>query len=207
MVVAAGYIYFYSSTTVKLFACSREVNIAAEPPGVSCAAGGRLERGGPRQEAGTRQCACGRPLERQERCVAGSGWRLRMVGLSAGRSVLPGESRPAHEPRQRCPLHALVRRHGRFRWGNVWRQATAVPWRSRFRQCRGSGGSGAGAGGPDATARHGRYERRRRTPPRRRHAGRDELRGDSGSCRIWEWHAQECCRTACVSLRPPRGTV
>ena len=35
-----------------------------------------MRRGGPRQEAGTRQGAYGRPLERQGRWVAGSAWRL-----------------------------------------------------------------------------------------------------------------------------------
>jgi len=32
-----------------------------------------------------------------------------MVVLPASRSALPGESRPAHQPRQRCQLHSLVR--------------------------------------------------------------------------------------------------
>jgi len=36
---------------------------------VSCAAGRRVDGGGRWQEAGTRQCACGRPVERQERWV------------------------------------------------------------------------------------------------------------------------------------------
>ena len=40
---------------------------AAQRTAVSCAAGERLERAGPRQEAAARQCACGRPLERQKR--------------------------------------------------------------------------------------------------------------------------------------------
>jgi len=31
-----------------------------------------------------------------------------MVVLPTGRSVLPGESRPAHQPRQRCQLHSVV---------------------------------------------------------------------------------------------------
>jgi len=31
-----------------------------------------------------------------------------LSGRPASRSVLPGRLRPAHEPRQRCPLHALV---------------------------------------------------------------------------------------------------
>jgi len=36
------------------------------------------------------QCACGRPLERQEHWVVGSVWRLRVVGSPAGRSALAG---------------------------------------------------------------------------------------------------------------------
>jgi len=82
-------------------------------PGVSCAAGRRLEGGGRRAEAAARQCACGRPVERQERWVVAVVLRLRVVVTPIGRSGLPGESRPAHEPRQRCPLHALVGEHGK----------------------------------------------------------------------------------------------
>ena len=81
---------------------------AAQRTAVSCAAGRRLERGGRVQEAAARQCACGRPLEREEHWDSASAWRLRVVALPAGRSVLPGESRPAHQPRQRCQLHSVV---------------------------------------------------------------------------------------------------
>ena len=77
-------------------------------PGVSCAAGRRVKGGGRRQEASTRQCACGRPVEPEERWATRSSWRLRLVVTPTGRSALPGKSRPAHEPRQRCQLHALV---------------------------------------------------------------------------------------------------
>ena len=92
-----------------MFASERITDFSGLTPGVSCAAGRRVKGGGRWQEAAARQCACGRPLERKERWVARSVWRLRIVRLPAGRSVLPGESRPAHEPRQRRPLHALVR--------------------------------------------------------------------------------------------------
>jgi len=42
---------------------------------------------------------------------AGRRGRLEVEGfrVGIGRSALPGESRPAHRPRQRRPLHALVR--------------------------------------------------------------------------------------------------
>jgi len=40
-----------------------------ERTAVSGAAGGRVKRGGPPHEAGTRQCACDRPLKRRERWV------------------------------------------------------------------------------------------------------------------------------------------
>jgi len=43
-------------------ACTRP---PADVQPVSCAAGGRVKGGGPRQEATARQCACGRPVERQ----------------------------------------------------------------------------------------------------------------------------------------------
>ena len=48
--------------------------------------------------------------------VIGDDWRLGEVVTPAGRSVLPGRSRPAQGPRQRRPLHALVRGHfgGRY---------------------------------------------------------------------------------------------
>jgi hypothetical protein len=39
-------------------------------PGVSCAAGRRLKGKGRRQEAAARQCACGRPIDREERWVS-----------------------------------------------------------------------------------------------------------------------------------------
>ena len=41
--------------------------------------------------------------------VAGSVWRLGIARLPTGRSALPGESRPAHRPRQRRQLHSVVR--------------------------------------------------------------------------------------------------
>ena len=77
-------------------------------PGVSGAAGRRVERGGRRHEAGARQCAYGRLVERQKHWGTRNGWRLGDVASPTGRSVLPGRSRPAHEPRQWCQLHALV---------------------------------------------------------------------------------------------------
>jgi len=60
------------------------VNLAVIPwkssrtPGVSCAAGGRVERGGRRYEAAARQCACGRPLEHRESGLpeAPEGWGM-----------------------------------------------------------------------------------------------------------------------------------
>jgi len=39
-------------------------------PAVSCAAGRRVQGGGRQAEAGARQCACGRPLKREESSVA-----------------------------------------------------------------------------------------------------------------------------------------
>ena len=48
-------------------------------------------------------------MEREEREGVATAWRLRIVWSPAGRSVLPGESRPAHQPRQRCQLHSAVR--------------------------------------------------------------------------------------------------
>jgi len=59
-------------------------------PGVSCAAGRRVKGGGQRHETGARQCACGRPVERQGLPVAGDDWRLRVVVLPAGRSNFAG---------------------------------------------------------------------------------------------------------------------
>jgi len=59
-------------------------------PGVSCAAGRRVRRGGPRHEAAARQGACGRPMRRRVSWVAGSVWRLGDGVMPAGRSGLAG---------------------------------------------------------------------------------------------------------------------
>jgi len=49
-----------------------------------------VKGGGQRHETGARQCACGRPVERQGLPVAGDDWRLRVVVLPAGRSNFAG---------------------------------------------------------------------------------------------------------------------
>jgi len=99
-----------------------------------------VEGGGRGREAAARQCACGRRVERKEREDTGSGWRLRIVESPAGRSRLPGESRQAHEPRQRRQLHAVIRVRGsaprtpqiHAERGRSVRRPTVLYWRDRL---------------------------------------------------------------------------
>jgi len=65
----------------------------------------RVEDGGRRQLLGNARMA-----DRWSAKNFGCRQRLkvRSFRVETGRSALPGRSRPAHEPRQRCQLHALV---------------------------------------------------------------------------------------------------
>ena len=153
-------------------------------PGVSCAAGRRGERGGRRHEVGARQCACGRPLERQKCWVAADGWRLGGSVLGeAGVDCRVNRAQPrdapaasAAQPGWGARARPLARpRAGRERRGKL------IPAGPALRASAGRRAAGR-------TIRHatGDPSGRRRTPPRRRHAHGHKLRGDSGRWAIHE---------------------
>ena len=65
-----------------------------------------MEDGGERQVPGNVRAAdrwSAKNAGRQKRLEVGE------FRVGIGRSALPGRLRPAHEPRQRCQLHSLVR--------------------------------------------------------------------------------------------------